>query len=254
MKLDKEDKNKCGIYCIQNTLNNKVYIGKSINIYARMWSHIRNLNLKSKDENRHLLNSWHKYGQNNFKYFGLEYFENIDENFIKERELYWMNYYKSHLRDFGYNLRMDSSTKMIVHNETKQILSKIFSGENNPNFNNKWSKEQKLNMSIKLKAQFKEGLRTINKENCKKGSETKKVLYEKYPHLLEENIEKQSTSASKYRIYQYTKEGVLVKIWSKVRDIIKENPTYKKHQIYSVCNGYKPSIYGYVWKKELIQK
>ncbi len=35
MKSRIEDKGKIGIYCIYNKINNKVYIGKSINIYKR---------------------------------------------------------------------------------------------------------------------------------------------------------------------------------------------------------------------------
>lgn len=40
MKVNKRDLNKHGIYCIRNIINNKVYIGKSINIYTRIASHI----------------------------------------------------------------------------------------------------------------------------------------------------------------------------------------------------------------------
>jgi hypothetical protein len=48
-----------------------------------------------------------------------------------------MDNYKSTDREFGYNLRRDSSTQMIVHEETKQLLSKCNLGENNPNYGNK---------------------------------------------------------------------------------------------------------------------
>ena len=43
----------------------------------------------------------------------------------------------------------------------------------------------------------------------------------------------------------------LIKIWNCVNDIIKENPNYKKHNIYAVCSGEKPSMYGYIWVKIL---
>ena len=36
-----------------------------------------------------------------------------------------MDNYKSTDREFGYNLRRDSSTQMIVHEETKQLLNSI---------------------------------------------------------------------------------------------------------------------------------
>ena len=36
-----------------------------------------------------------------------------------------------------------------------------------------------------------------------------------------------------------------------VKEITEIHKNYKRQQIYSVCSGHKPSIYGYVWKKEL---
>lgn len=251
MKINKNDLNKCGIYCIRNIVNNKVYIGKSINIYTRITGHISYLNNKSKNENRHLINSWHKYGRDNFEYFILEYFSEINEEKLKERELFWIDSYNSTNRDVGYNLRRDSSTKMIVHEETRKLISEVVKGEKNPNFGNNWTDEQKLKASIRLKEEFKSGKRIVNIEDCKKGIIAKKQLYKNFPELLEKNIEKQSTSSSKYKIYQYTKENVLIKVWNKVRDIIKDNPNYKKHNIYAVCSGEKPSMYGYIWVKIL---
>ena len=57
MKLNKDHKGKCGIYCIKNTLNSKVYVGKAKDIYNRIREHIRFLRNKSKNENRHLINA-----------------------------------------------------------------------------------------------------------------------------------------------------------------------------------------------------
>jgi hypothetical protein len=64
--------------------------------------------------------------------------------------------------------------------------------------------------------------------------------------------QKVSDNHTKYLIYQYSKDGkTLIKIWNKVKDIIVENPSYKIHNIYSVCSGAKPTIYGYKWIKVL---
>jgi hypothetical protein len=46
----------------------------------------------------------------------------------------------------------------------------------------------------------------------------------------------------------------LIKIWNRVIDIITENPTYKVHNIYATCSGEKPSMYGYIWVKKLINE
>ena len=66
MKLNrKEHLDKSGIYCIRNKVNNKVYIGKAKCIYRRIRQHINLLNKRSKDENEHFINAWHKYGRQN---------------------------------------------------------------------------------------------------------------------------------------------------------------------------------------------
>ena len=72
----------CGIYGIKNTVNNKIYVGKSKNIGIRWKQHVYSLNCSSKDENRHLINAWHKYGQDCFECFVIEELElNTNSNF-----------------------------------------------------------------------------------------------------------------------------------------------------------------------------
>ena len=48
MKTNKLHEGLCGIYCIRNIINDKKYIGKSINIRQRIYSHIGGLNSKNK--------------------------------------------------------------------------------------------------------------------------------------------------------------------------------------------------------------
>ena len=73
MKQRTEDKFKSGIYVIQNKKKQKKYVGKALDIYKRIKSHVTALNTQSKDENRHLINSWHKYGREAFSYYVIEY-------------------------------------------------------------------------------------------------------------------------------------------------------------------------------------
>ncbi len=131
MKANKEDQ-KCGIYCIKNIINNKIYVGKSKNIYKRIHQHLYDLkNNRIKNENSYLLRSWNKYGDENFEYFVLEYL-NFDEKLVKERELYWIETLDSTNRNKGYNLRKDSSTNMITNIETSIKISN--------RLKNEWSK------------------------------------------------------------------------------------------------------------------
>lgn len=57
MKANLKDRKKFGIYVIRNLINNKVYVGKAVDIHRRIKGHITALNTKSKAENIHLINS-----------------------------------------------------------------------------------------------------------------------------------------------------------------------------------------------------
>lgn len=218
MKLNrKRDLGKSGIYAIRNLVNRKLYIGKAKCIYTRIKHHKTLLNIKSKDENRHLIHSWHKYGEKSFDFFVIEYLD-LNEEILKQRELYWQRVYKVTDHQYGYNMREDSETGLICKEETR----------------------------IKLKeASIKRFQDPKEREKCSH------TYWKDNPEAKEEMAKKVSTEATRYSIEQYDKLGNLLKVWNSVQEIIKENPEYKSHNIYSVCSGAKPTIYGYIWKKIL---
>ena len=129
MKQRIEDKFKSGIYVIQNNINRKKYVGKAVDIYKRIKSHVTFLNTKNKNENPHLINSWHKYSRESFSYYVIEYIyekdkELLDKKLVK-RELYWIQNLNTINREYGYNLRLDSSGKCIVSEETRENVDNL---------------------------------------------------------------------------------------------------------------------------------
>ena len=82
---------KKAIYKITNKINNKIYIGQSVNPENR-W-----LNHKS-DTKSYIGRALHKYGVEHFSFDILEWVENYDA-----RERYWISYYNSYGKN-GYNL------------------------------------------------------------------------------------------------------------------------------------------------------
>lgn len=89
-----------GIYKIENKLNGKIYIGKSVNILERFNAHKRNaFNTKSPEYDKVLYKAFRKYGIENFDFEIIE--EYIDKDFLNAREIYWIMYYNSQI--LGYN-------------------------------------------------------------------------------------------------------------------------------------------------------
>lgn len=86
------------IYKITNKINGKVYIGQTIHsIEYRFSRHC----LKSQNGCVVLHNAITKYGKENFK---VELIEEVPIEKLDEREIYWISYYKSTNRKFGYNI------------------------------------------------------------------------------------------------------------------------------------------------------
>ena len=90
-----------GIYKWTNLINNKVYVGKSVDISKRLQSYKYEVN---KNNARPIIQALRKYGFQNFKFEVIEECSNLTETELLEREQYWMNYYNSQDSNYGYNI------------------------------------------------------------------------------------------------------------------------------------------------------
>lgn len=88
---------KKDIYIIKNNVNDKVYIGQSLDAKNRFISHCKPS--AAKKENSYIAKAIQKYGKEKFWF---EILESQVENY-NEREEYWINYYDS-LAPKGYNI------------------------------------------------------------------------------------------------------------------------------------------------------
>lgn len=114
----------CGIYKITNTINNKCYIGQSVQIEIRWRWHKGNYKNKNEPSyNKHFYRSIRKYGLENFNF---EIIEECDQSELNKREMYWIAYYDSYHN--GYNETFGGDGKLQVdRNEFKDYFIK-----NNP--------------------------------------------------------------------------------------------------------------------------
>lgn len=73
--------NSAGVYMIKNVLNNKRYIGSSRCIKSRLTTHLSTLN-RNCHHNKHLQNSYNKYGRSAFRICILELCEDIKDTIL----------------------------------------------------------------------------------------------------------------------------------------------------------------------------
>jgi group I intron endonuclease len=88
-----------GIYSIRNILNDKRYIGLSTDIEARFKHHINRLKTNT-HRNEHLQNAFNTYGIDSFEFMILD---ECSPELLCDKEKYWIGYYQSYDRNFGYN-------------------------------------------------------------------------------------------------------------------------------------------------------
>ena len=91
-----------GIYKITNLINNKIYIGQSINIQQRWMAHRhRPFNINSSQYDTPLYRAIRKYGLQNFSF---EILEECLEKELDSKEQYYIEKYNTINPDKGYNL------------------------------------------------------------------------------------------------------------------------------------------------------
>lgn len=110
-----------GIYCIENLINSKKYIGQSINLESRMNS--------SHKDSVVLTKAIKKHGSINFKRWVIEYClpEELDS-----KEIFYIKKLNSHVTQNGYNVSWGGNSPMRNRKTSKKIRKKI--SENNAKY------------------------------------------------------------------------------------------------------------------------
>lgn len=127
---------KAGIYRIINTINNKYYIGSSLNISDRISNH-KYLLKNNKHKSPYLQNAVNKYSIDNFVVEVLEIIpdeEITDNQYVADVEQQWLDAYMPYLKENGYNLCQFVRTRLGVPqipSEKKKYREGALNGELN---------------------------------------------------------------------------------------------------------------------------
>ena len=154
----KKEKNKSGVYCLVNKINNHIYVGSSINLANRMKNYLNTTFLKSyKNINMPIIRALLKYGQSNFSLLILEYADSknltVKETFYITKIMPYYNVLKQGYSSLGY-VHTEETKKLLTelaknrtHSiETKGLIARSLTGENNPFYNKSHSIESKTRM------------------------------------------------------------------------------------------------------------
>lgn len=149
------------IYSITNLVNQKIYIGQTVNPTNRFAYH-KNYLRNNKHDNPHLQNAWNKYGEQSFSFNIVECIIVNDVDYLNEREQYWIDNTKA-----SYNIiknvviglypkcNLKNGFKGKTHSaKTKKILSAAASkrvGNLNSFYNKNHSQNTINTLSIKAK-------------------------------------------------------------------------------------------------------
>jgi group I intron endonuclease len=215
-----------GIYKIKNLVNEKVYIGQSVDIEKRWSTHKAELN-NNHHHNIHLQNAWNKYGANNFEFSIVEEC-NIDQ--LNQCEIYWISNFNSF--ENGYNLTVGGGN-------TEEFSKSVIQFDLNGN-------EQRRYTSIS-EAETETGI--CYSQICECCSNKRKTAGN-YIWQYEEGFSNISEWHFTKRIFkeicQFTKDGQLINIFPSAAEA-KRITGICDTSIIRCCNGKLHTAGGYSW-------
>ena len=125
------------VYLWTNLVNEKKYVGSTKNFYNRIQLY------KQGRFNPYMKQAINKYGLDNFDITIIE--KVLDEQMLTTREQFWIEYYQSYKKEYGYNIcRQAGNSLGCKHTQqTKELLrnKKIQQFQEHPELKEKWQGE-----------------------------------------------------------------------------------------------------------------
>lgn len=218
-----------GIYKITNKINNKCYIGQSVNLKSRIKSH-KSMLKHNNEDNPLLRKATKKYGYENFK---VEIIKYCKEEELDLYEQYYIDYYKSHKRENGYNIELGGSTHKHLSKEQIEKMKRNkkgkLIGKDNPFYGKHHTKETKERLS-----KIKKG-----NKNC-------------VGRILSDETKQKIGNANKWHriksINCYDLSGKFINTYLSVGEATRQLKVKSSSLIAQCARGERKTAYGYKWK------
>lgn len=219
-----------GIYKITNKINNKVYIGQSVDIIQR-WKEHKSYAFCEKREcyNNHLYCAIRKYGLENFNF---QIIEECNKDKLDMKEQYWIKYYDSINPDKGYNLILSNQT---ANHQNLKVKQYDLDGNYIATFN-----------SFREAERYTGADHTLISRCCNKGKGNR--MAGNYQWCLEnENLDGCKYQSIRKRIGRFSLDNILIEEYSSIKEAA-DKMGVKSQSISSALKyGYKSC--GFIWKK-----
>lgn len=105
------------IYYISNTVNNKLYVGKTISTLKERLGEHRRESRKQRTENRPLYRAMRKYGEDKFS---IHLLEKVPFELLSEREMYWIDKLDTYAN--GYNATRGGEGKILLGEDLSELF------------------------------------------------------------------------------------------------------------------------------------
>jgi group I intron endonuclease len=127
-EADDKKTHKSGIYVIKNIINNKIYVGQTINIIEnRIKRHQYELK-NNKHANIYLQREFNKFGIHCFE-FNILYFGIITIDELNEIEINLIQKYKSNDENFGYNILLGGKNQKLPETVKNKISKSLLNNK-----------------------------------------------------------------------------------------------------------------------------
>ena len=201
------------IYSITNSLNGKIYIGKTLKTVEERWSeHCRDAK-RIRNEKRPLYEAINKYGK---EAFVVDILEEVDEDSINEKEKYWIEILGTFKN--GYNATLGGDGKSYVDYDL------IYSLFQEPKNIKEISLITKYDPQTIRQALERRGISSLERQ--KRGREN---ITQCVAQLDKETEE-------------------VINIFPSIKTAYQSLEKQHSGHIAAVCNGKRKSIYGFKWK------